>query len=116
MRRGNRLRLGRLDTAALLCKLVFDGNLPLLKRMLGAGIAADSADYDMRTALHIAACESNLTSVPSPPPLLPSQPPPSPRGDHRPPPHPAPRLSAPPPPTWATIALTAHQSEFWQPV
>lgn len=67
---GRRLRLGRLDTAALLCKLVFDGNLPLLKRLLAAGIAADSGDYDMRTALHIAACESNLTSVRHPPHLL----------------------------------------------
>lgn len=55
--------MSRMDTASLLCKLVFDGDLPLLRRMIRAGIAIDAGDYDQRTALHIAACEGNLTAV-----------------------------------------------------
>lgn len=49
--------------AAHLCTAVFDGNLMLLKHLLMAGINANAADYDKRTALHIAAADSSLGAV-----------------------------------------------------
>jgi hypothetical protein len=92
-----------IDAASELCTLVFAGDLPLLKRYIGAGIEVhqtllhlweayeqldsfgvsglpvslhrpsptpcapvsqvDAGDYDQRTALHIAACEQNLSAV-----------------------------------------------------
>jgi hypothetical protein len=38
---------------------VFESNLPLLRRLIEAGAGANSADYDGRTPLHIAAAEGN---------------------------------------------------------
>ena len=49
--------------AAQLCTCVFDGNLPLLRRLITAGAPADAGDYDKRTALHIAAAEGNTAAV-----------------------------------------------------
>ena len=49
--------------AAQLCTCVFEGNLPLLRRLIRAGAAADAGDYDKRTALHIAAAEGNTAAV-----------------------------------------------------
>ena len=49
--------------AAQLCTCVFEGNLPLLRRLIRAGAAADAGDYDKRTALHIAASEGNTAAV-----------------------------------------------------
>lgn len=60
---GAEFNMGRMDAASLLCKLVFDSNVPLLRRMIQAGIATDFSDYDGRTALHVAASEGNLTAV-----------------------------------------------------
>ncbi len=48
---------------AQLCTCVFEGNLPLLRRLIRAGAAADAGDYDKRTALHIAAAEGNTAAV-----------------------------------------------------
>jgi len=48
------------ETAALLCGCVFDCDLPLLRRLVTAGAPPWAADYDGRTALHIAAAEGNL--------------------------------------------------------
>ena len=62
-----RLGLDRLDSASQLCTLVFNCNLPLLRRLMAAGIDVDAGDYDDRTALHIAACGCNLAIVRSPP-------------------------------------------------
>lgn len=60
-------RLGReqdrIAMAAQLCTCVFEGNLPLLRRLIRAGAAADAGDYDKRTALHIAAAEGNTAAV-----------------------------------------------------
>lgn len=59
-------RLGdksQVEGAAELCTCVFEGNLPLLRRLITAGIHVDSADYDKRTALHISAAEGNLQAV-----------------------------------------------------
>jgi ankyrin repeat protein len=43
--------------ASVLCQAVFDGDILLLKRLLKAGIDPNAADYDKRTAAHIAAGE-----------------------------------------------------------
>ncbi|PSC71927.1 potassium channel SKOR [Micractinium conductrix] len=51
------------EQAAVLCTAVFDGDLPLLRRLLLAGVAVDAGDYDKRTALHISAAEGNLQAV-----------------------------------------------------
>lgn len=48
------------EQAAVLCTAVFEGNLPLLRRLISAGCAVDAGDYDKRTALHISASEGNL--------------------------------------------------------
>lgn len=58
-----RLGLDRIGSASQLCTLVFKCDLPLLRRYLAAGIDVNAGDYDDRTALHIAACESNLAVV-----------------------------------------------------
>lgn len=49
--------------AGLLCSAVHSGDMQLLKRLLRAGVDADSCDYDKRTALHIAAADGNLLAV-----------------------------------------------------
>jgi hypothetical protein len=33
------------EQAAVLCTAVFDGDLPLLRRLIAAGVAVDSGDY-----------------------------------------------------------------------
>ena len=49
--------------ATALCQAVFDGDTPLLRRLLQARIQVDAADYDKRTAAHIAAAEGNLAAL-----------------------------------------------------
>jgi ankyrin repeat protein len=49
--------------ASVLCQAVFDGDTMLLKRLLRAGIQVDAADYDKRTAAHIAAAEGNVAAI-----------------------------------------------------
>lgn len=46
--------------ATTLCKTVFDGNIVTLRRLLRAKIYIDAADYDKRTAAHIASAEGNV--------------------------------------------------------
>ena len=46
-----------------LCQAVFDGDILLLKRLLQAGIDKNAADYDKRTAAHIAAAEGNVAAI-----------------------------------------------------
>ncbi|CAL5221935.1 g4209 [Coccomyxa viridis] len=53
----------RIAMGAQLCTCVFEGNLPLLRRLIRAGAAADAGDYDKRTALHIAAAEGNTAAM-----------------------------------------------------
>jgi ankyrin repeat protein/CRP-like cAMP-binding protein len=48
--------------ASTLCQLVFDGDALTLRRLLRAHIPVDAADYDRRTAAHIAAAEGNLVA------------------------------------------------------
>lgn len=49
--------------SAWMCKAVFEGDLMLLRRFLNAGADPDCADYDQRTALHIAAADGKLSAV-----------------------------------------------------
>ena len=48
--------------ASTLCQLVFDGDATTLRRLLRAKINVNAADYDRRTAAHIAAAEGNLVA------------------------------------------------------
>ena len=50
-----RLTIGTIELAGRLCTAVFEGNVTLLKRLLHAGAPPETADYDGRTCLHIAA-------------------------------------------------------------
>ena len=43
--------------ATRLCAAAAAGDLTLVERLVRAGVAVDAADYDRRTALHIAAAE-----------------------------------------------------------
>ena len=45
------------EAGSELCHAVMGGNAGLLGRLLSAGVDANSADYDLRTPLHIAAAE-----------------------------------------------------------
>jgi len=49
--------------ASTLCQAVFEGDVPFLRRLLIAGIQVDAADYDKRTAAHIAAAEGNVAAL-----------------------------------------------------
>ncbi len=60
---GAALQLPALQVAALMCSAVYEGDARLLRRLLRAGAPAGAADYDGRTALHIAAAEGNLAMV-----------------------------------------------------
>eukprot|EP00985_Skeletonema_marinoi_P028341 scaffold24588_cov88-Skeletonema_marinoi.AAC.1 len=51
------------QAAALLCCAVYDGDILLIKRLLKAGINVNAADYDKRTASHIAAAEGNAAAI-----------------------------------------------------
>ena len=48
------------DPGTILCNATFACDLPLLRNLLAGGVPPDSADYDLRTALHIAAAEGLL--------------------------------------------------------
>eukprot|EP00542_Grammatophora_oceanica_P002284 CAMPEP_0194062106 /NCGR_PEP_ID=MMETSP0009_2-20130614/76511_1 /TAXON_ID=210454 /ORGANISM="Grammatophora oceanica, Strain CCMP 410" /LENGTH=110 /DNA_ID=CAMNT_0038713695 /DNA_START=25 /DNA_END=357 /DNA_ORIENTATION=- len=49
--------------ASILCQAVYDGDIILLKRLLKAKIQVNAADYDKRTAAHIAAAEGNAAAI-----------------------------------------------------
>lgn len=49
--------------ASILCQAVFDGDILLLKRLLKTSIDVNAADYDKRTAAHIAAAEGNVAAI-----------------------------------------------------
>ncbi|CAL8465533.1 g5069 [Coccomyxa elongata] len=62
-RQGATLGQEAVAMASHLCTCVFEGDLPLLRRLITAGAPADVGDYDKRTALHIAAAEGNTTAI-----------------------------------------------------
>ena len=46
-----------------LCRVAHVGDLHLIKLLLDAGASATAADYDGRTAMHLAVCEGNMPLV-----------------------------------------------------
>jgi CRP-like cAMP-binding protein len=60
----NNASLGMTESlaASTMCQLVFDGDAITLRRLLRANINVNAADYDRRTATHIAAAEGNLVA------------------------------------------------------
>lgn len=61
--RGARLHLQGTALAARLCSLVHAGDIVALKRLLAVGADPAAADYDLRTALHVAAADGSLAAV-----------------------------------------------------
>jgi len=61
-RNGATLCMAESHAASILCQAVFDGDSTFLRRLLEAGVPPSSADYDKRTAAHIAAAEGNLSA------------------------------------------------------
>lgn len=51
------------DEAARMCAAAARGDLGEIRRLVAAGVAPDIADYDRRTALHLAASEGHETVV-----------------------------------------------------
>lgn len=49
--------------AAMMCKLVYEGDMPQLRLLLRAGASPNVQDYDQQTPLHIAAADANLPAV-----------------------------------------------------
>lgn len=58
-----RLGFDEIRSASELCTAAAQGNSDLIRRYIKAGINVNAADYDKRTALHIAAAEGNLDVV-----------------------------------------------------
>jgi hypothetical protein len=63
LKAGAKLCIQESQAASILCQAVFDGNIMLLKRLVKAGINVNAADYDKRTASHIAAAEGNTAAI-----------------------------------------------------
>jgi len=63
MEHGAKLCMKEPVAASLICQTVFDGDTLLLSRLLRANIQVNAADYDGRTAAHIAASEVNLVAL-----------------------------------------------------
>jgi hypothetical protein len=49
--------------AAMMCKLLYEGDMPQLRLLLRAGASPNVQDYDQQTPLHIAAADANLPAV-----------------------------------------------------
>ena len=46
-----------------MCQTVFDGDTTALRRLLKAKVNVNAADYDKRSAVHIACSEGNLVAL-----------------------------------------------------
>ncbi|KAI8469642.1 MAG: hypothetical protein J3K34DRAFT_276757 [Monoraphidium minutum] len=60
---GARMYMNQVACAAHLCTAVFEGDVPLLRRLARAGMDPDAGDYDGRRAAHIAASETALAAL-----------------------------------------------------
>jgi hypothetical protein len=65
-----RLGYDEIKSASELCTAAAQGNVNLIRHYIMAGINVNAADYDQRTALHIAAADGNLDVVSSPGPSM----------------------------------------------
>jgi len=63
LERGANLCMSESLAASTLCQAVFDGDMLTLRRLLLAKIQVNAADYDKRTASHIAGAEGNLAAL-----------------------------------------------------
>ncbi|GAX83177.1 hypothetical protein CEUSTIGMA_g10603.t1 [Chlamydomonas eustigma] len=63
LRHGAKLNMEAATLAGHLCRAVHDGDMRFLYRMIHAGANMAACDYDMRSALHVAAAEGNLAAV-----------------------------------------------------
>ena len=61
IRHGAQLGWDQARMAGELCEIARQGDVHRVDLLLLAGCKADAADYDLRTALHVAACESAMT-------------------------------------------------------
>ncbi len=63
LKRGAELSMSGSLAATTLCQAVDDGDILMLKRLMVAKIQVNAADYDKRTAAHIAASEGNVAAL-----------------------------------------------------
>ena len=63
LKHGAELCMSESLAASVLCQAVYDGDVPLLSRLLKAKINVNAADYDKRTAAHISAAEGNVAAL-----------------------------------------------------
>jgi ankyrin repeat protein/CRP-like cAMP-binding protein len=63
MNHGAKLCMDEPRAASILCQTVSDGDILTLRRLLRAGIPVNAADYDQRTAAHIAAAEGHVAAL-----------------------------------------------------
>eukprot|EP00521_Asterionellopsis_glacialis_P012227 CAMPEP_0195307556 /NCGR_PEP_ID=MMETSP0707-20130614/37777_1 /TAXON_ID=33640 /ORGANISM="Asterionellopsis glacialis, Strain CCMP134" /LENGTH=851 /DNA_ID=CAMNT_0040371809 /DNA_START=95 /DNA_END=2653 /DNA_ORIENTATION=+ len=63
LKAGAELCIEESDAASILCQTVYDGDNVKLRRLLQARIQVNAADYDGRTAGHIAASEGNRATL-----------------------------------------------------
>eukprot|EP00873_Tetraselmis_striata_P000688 jgi/Tetstr1/420952/TSEL_012012.t1 len=61
--RGSVLKMDECEAAVIMCQAAYENDLATLKRYVENGIPSNAADYDGRTALHLAACEGNLDII-----------------------------------------------------
>ena len=61
--RGSLLKMDECKAAVIICQAAYENDLATLRRYVENGISSNAADYDGRTALHLAACEGNLDII-----------------------------------------------------
>ena len=61
-----RLGFDEIRSASELCTAAAQGKVDLIRHYIKGGINVDAADYDKRTALHIAAADGCLDAVSTP--------------------------------------------------
>jgi ankyrin repeat protein len=55
-----KFRLPGSELGVVMCTAASSGDLEQLQRLVASGVSPDEADYDGRTALHLAACEGRM--------------------------------------------------------
>ena len=60
---GAKLEISKNEAASKLCSLVEENNMNLLEKWINGGVDVNVADYDKRTALHIAVSQGHKEST-----------------------------------------------------